>query len=331
MPNILTIEKDIFQIKNPDDFNVIALEIFRYQAKYNQVYNTYIKNLSVDISNISHIKDIPFLPITFFKTHYVITGDFTPEIIFDSSGTTGVQKSRHYVKDLLLYQESFLQGFKYFFGDIKNYIILALLPTYLERANSSLVYMFEKLIKLSGDKRSGFYLHNYKELANMLLTLKHSQKKILLFGVTYALLDLAEQYPMDFPNLIVMETGGMKGKRKEMIREELHSKLTNAFGVKTIFSEYGMTELLSQAYSMSNGLFKTPPWVKIFIRDINDPLTIISHGKSGGINIIDLANIHSCSFLAVQDLGKIDDKGDFKILGRFDNSDIRGCNLLVQE
>jgi len=233
------------------------------------------------------------------------------------------------LKDLLIYQESLLNGFRYFFGDIKEYVILALLPSYLEREGSSLVYMAEKLIKLSNDKHSGFYLHNYKKLSETLHTLKNSKKKVLLLGVTYALLDLSEQYPIHFPELIVMETGGMKGRRKELIREELHQILEKGLGVEHIHSEYGMTELLSQGYSKGNGIFETPPWMKIVTRDTEDPLSIQPNGKTGGVNVIDLANLYSCSFIATQDLGKTHPNGTFEVLGRFDDSDIRGCNLMV--
>lgn len=330
MPNLSKIENDIFLIENDNDFNELALEIFYYQAENNSVYRAFIKHLGIDSKKITSYRQIPFLPVEFFKTHEIVTGHFNPEAVFTSSGTTGIATSRHYVKDLELYRESFFGGFKYFFGDIKSYVILALLPSYLEREGSSLVYMAEKLIKASQDKRSGFYLHDYEKLFYTLNNLKNSGKKVLLLGVTYALLDMAERFDVSFPELTVMETGGMKGKRKEMVREELHNILIGAFGVDNIFSEYGMTELLSQAYSKGEGIFNAPPWMKILIRDVNDPLTLMPAGKSGGINIIDLANIHSCSFIAVQDLGKVYADGSFEILGRFDNSDIRGCNLLVQ-
>lgn len=330
MPKLTHSGKNIFEIDNVRSLNELALEIFRYQATYNAVYREFIQKLSIRPDQVDCVEEIPFLPVSFFKTDYVMTGNFQPEMIFSSSGTTGAATSRHYVKDLQLYQESFLNGFRYFFGNIKEYVVLALLPSYLEREGSSLVYMAEKLIKLSNDKHSGFYLHDYEKLSETLHALKKLGKKVLLLGVTYALLDLSEQYPIHFPDLIVMETGGMKGKRKEMIREELHARLTSAFGVKKIYSEYGMTELLSQAYSKGDGIFATPPWMKVLVRDINDPLTILSAGHIGGINIIDLANIYSCSFIAVQDLGKIDATGRFEVIGRFDNSDVRGCNLLVQ-
>ena len=330
MPKLTHSGKNIFEIDNVRSFNELTLEIFRYQAKYNAVYRAFIEKLSIRPEQVHRVEEVPFLPVSFFKKHFVITGNFQPEMIFSSSGTTGAPTSRHYVKDLQLYQESLLNGLRYFFGNIKEYVVLALLPSYLEREGSSLVYMAEKLMKLSNDKRSGFYLHDYKKLSEMLYALKTSEKKVLLLGVTYALLDLSEQFPMHFPNLIVMETGGMKGQRKEMVREELHARLTSAFGVEKVYSEYGMTELLSQAYSKGDGIFSTPPWMKVLIRDINDPMTMLSEGDVGGINIIDLANIYSCAFISVQDLGKTNAAGHFEVIGRFDNSDVRGCNLLVQ-
>jgi len=329
VPNLIELEKSVFAIKNETDFNRTALEIFKFQYSNNSVYHNYIDNLSKDIEKIKHYSQIPFLPINFFKTHKVVTGNFEPEVIFTSSGTTGQNTSKHFVKKLSLYEKSFINGFKRFFGNIEDYVILGLLPSYLEREGSSLIYMTQKLIKLSGHSESGFYLNEYEELKKVLLKLKKQKQKTILLGVTYALLDMAERFPVNFPELIIMETGGMKGKRKEMVREELHRVLTNAFGVENIFSEYGMTELLSQAYSKGNGTFFTPPWMKILIRDSNDPFTFLKTNKTGGVNIIDLANIYSCSFIETQDLGKIKQNGGFEILGRFDNSDVRGCNLLV--
>ncbi len=330
MPNLSKIENDIFLIENDNDFNELALEIFYYQAENNNVYKSFIKHLGINISAITSFRQIPFLPVEFFKTHKIVSGRFAPQVVFTSSGTTGSAVSRHHVKNQELYAKSFFKGFEYFFGNITEYVILALLPSYLEREGSSLVYMADKLIRGTRDERSGFYLHDYDKLSETLMKLKFSEKRVLLLGVTYALLDMAERFNVPFPELTVMETGGMKGKRKEMVREELHNKLIQAFGIKKVFSEYGMTELLSQAYSKGEGIFYTPPWMKILVRDINDPLTLLPAGKSGGINIIDLANIHSCSFIAVQDLGKVHVDGGFEILGRFDNSDIRGCNLMIQ-
>lgn len=330
MQGTAAIEKKIFNIKSETDFTALALEIFHFQYGKNKVYHEFVETLGVDIASINDYGDIPFLPIEFFKTHKVVCGDFEPEADFQSSGTTGMMTSHHFVKKLKLYEQSLVRGFELFFGNPQAYVILALLPSYLERSGSSLVHMADLLIRLSRDENSGFYLHNYNKLAAILAKLKKQKKKVILLGVTYALLDLAEQFPMDFPELILMETGGMKGKRREMVREELHSLLRNAFGVKNIYSEYGMTELLSQAYSKGRGIFSTPPWMKVLIRDVNDPLSLMPEGKSGGINVIDLTNIHSCSFIATQDLGKLHTASDFEVLGRFDNSDVRGCNLLVQ-
>ncbi len=329
MQEVQTIEKKIFSVNNEKDFERLALEVFRFQYAHNTVYRRFADALDRKPHAVQTIGDIPFLPIELFKTHRVVCGDFKPEAVFLSSGTTGATTSRHYVKSLGLYEKSFLQGFQRFFGKPEKYVVLALLPSYLERTGSSLVYMADRLIRLSGKEESGFYLNDYKALAGRLLRLKQQKKPVILLGVTYALLDLAEQFPIDFPELMVMETGGMKGRRREMVRDELHGILRRAFGVEKIFSEYGMTELLSQAYSRGNGLFTTPPWMKVLMRDVNDPLSYVPEGKSGGINVIDLANLYSCSFIATQDLGKRHSPGGFEVLGRFDNSDVRGCNLLV--
>lgn len=330
MLNTDRLTKKMFQIRNQTDFMVLSLEIFKFQYENNKTYQQFVDALNVEPTRVDQIEKIPFLPIEFFKTHHVAAGTFREEAIFTSSGTAGMQTSKHHVKSLALYEESVLNGFRLFFGEPSDYVILALLPSYLEREGSSLVHMAKKLMEWSGDSGSNFYLHNYEKLSRILSELKKEKKKVLLLGVTYALLDLAEQFPVHFPDLILMETGGMKGNRKEMVREELHSQLKRAFGVKQIFSEYGMTELLSQAYSKGAGRFDLPPWMQVLIRDVNDPLSILPEGKSGGINVIDLANIDSCSFIATQDLGKRLSGGGFEVLGRFDNSDIRGCNLLVQ-
>ena len=319
----------VFNIKNSQDFNSIALEVFRLQAKGNTVYREFINHLNIDIDNVKDIKDIPFLPIQFFKTHKIITGDQNPKEIFLSSGTTGQNQSKHYVTDLSLYEESYTKGFDYFYNDIEEYVVLGLLPAYLERNGSSLIYMVDDLIKKSKHSESGFYLNNHKELIETLIELESRSQKTLLIGVSFALLDLLDNYDLELKHTTIMETGGMKGRRKELIREELHSVLTKGFGVDKIHSEYGMTELLSQAYSKGNGIFITPPWMKILIRDTEDPLSYLDNEKSGGINIIDLANINSCSFIATQDLGRIHAEGTFEVIGRFDNSDIRGCNLMV--
>jgi len=319
----------IFSIHSEDAFNRMALEIFRFQYKNNPVYRQYVNYLSCKVDKVEHYLQIPFLPIDFFKSHDIVCGGKIPALTFTSSGTTGMTFSRHLVADLSVYEKSFVKGFELFFGPISNYVVLALLPSYLEREGSSLIYMAEKLIETSAFDDSGFYLNEYQQLRAVLLKLKSEKKKTILLGVTYALLDLAEQFPVDFPELVVMETGGMKGRRKEMVRQELHDILTSAFGVKKIYSEYGMTELLSQAYSKGDGLFATPPWMKVLIRDTNDPFAYLPENRTGGVNVIDLANIYSCSFIETKDLGKIHPGGDFEILGRFDNSDVRGCNLLV--
>jgi len=319
----------IFNIKTPEEFEAAALKVFNHQYKNNCVYKDFCNHLNVDVSKISKSTEIPFLPIQFFKSHKVISSHKKEELIFSSSGTTGTITSKHYVSDLHLYEKSYLQAFKHFYGAIDKYSILALLPSYLERKGSSLVYMVDDLIQKSRNPHSGFYLYNTTELINTLNVLDTSGKKVLLIGVSFALLDLIEQRTFQLKNTIIMETGGMKGRRKELIREELHSQLKKGFGVSQIHSEYGMTELLSQAYSKGNGIFTCPPWMKIIIRDTEDPLSYQSHQKNGGVNIIDLANIHSCSFIATQDLGKNYKDDTFEILGRYDNSDIRGCNLLV--
>ena len=329
MPEIKALEKQIFNIVSLNDFNESALEIFHFQYKNNSIYHQFVNFLNIDVLEISHFSKIPFLPVQFFKDKKVISGEFVAQTIFTSSGTTGVITSEHHVRDVKLYENSFLAGFSYFFGNIKDYVVLALLPSYLEREGSSLVYMANKLIINSKNNDSGFYLNNYEELHSLLVSLRKKKQKVILLGVTYALLDLAEQFPIEFPELILMETGGMKGKRKELIRDELHKILCGSFGVSKIYSEYGMTELLSQSYSKGDGIFITPPWMKVLIRDVNDPLYMLQQGKSGGINVIDLANLYSCSFISTQDLGKSLPNNSFEILGRFDNSDVRGCNLMV--
>lgn len=326
----MELQQKIFNIKTETEFNEIAIDIFRYQATNNPVYKQYIDILKVDQSQIKSYRAIPFLPIQFFKSQDIITDGKSPEITFSSSGTTGMITSQHLVADVNLYIESFRKNFELFYGNVEDMAIVALLPSYLERSGSSLIYMVDDLIKRSNNSESGYFLYNHQDLFNTLVSLRDKGKKTVLFGVTYALLDFVENFNLDFPELIVMETGGMKGKRKEMIREELHKILCEGFHVESIHSEYGMTELLSQGYSKGNGLFHTPPWMKILIRDTNDPLSLLDNKKTGAINVIDLANYYSCSFIATQDLGKFHQDGSFEILGRFDNSDIRGCNLLVQ-
>ena len=329
MPDFKLSENKIFAVSSPESFNETALEIFHFQYKNNPVYKNFTDYLQIRPSGISHYTQIPFLPIEFFKKHRVASGIFKEETVFRSSGTTGIQTSKHYVRSLALYEQSFLTNFEQHFSSVKDFVILALLPSYLEQQGSSLVYMMDKLISLSEDERSGFYLHDYEKLAETLNSLKNSSKKVLLMGVTYALLELADKFPVRFPELLLMETGGMKGMRREMIRNELHTVLKRAFGVKQVYSEYGMTELLSQAYALKDGVFSTPPWMKILIRDINDPLTLVENGHTGGINIIDLANIYSCSFIATKDLGRKTGEDTFEMLGRYDDSDVRGCNLLI--
>ncbi|MDV7186687.1 acyl transferase [Lutibacter sp. TH_r2] len=320
----------VFNIQSATNFNKKALEIFQFQAANNSVYKTFLSHLKTDISAVKTIEEIPFLPIQFFKTHQILSSEKTIQKTFLSSGTTGMTQSKHLVTDLSLYEESYLKGFKHFYGNIENYTVLALLPSYLERDGSSLIYMVDDLIKKSKKPKSGFYLHNLSDLAETITELDKKGEKTLLIGVSFALLDLVENYQFNnLKNIFIMETGGMKGRRKELIREELHSILCEGFGVSEIHSEYGMTELLSQAYSKGNGIFKCPPWMKILIRDTEDALTLLPKGKSGGINVIDLANVNSCSFIATQDLGKKRPDNSFEIIGRFDNSDIRGCNLLV--
>lgn len=354
--------KDIFYIKDASGFNAAALEIFHLQAEKNDVYRNFIRQLNIDPKSVHKLRDIPFLPIEFFKTHKVAvkqsaglsgrndgihhsadrtpaekekTGKKTgrplrtdPSRVFESSGTTGTTTSKHYVPDISIYEESFTGCFESFYGGIEHYCLLALLPSYLENKNSSLIYMANRLIEKTGKKESGFYKDSGK-LSKIIELLEERGQKTLLLGVSYALLDFAEKFPVKLKHAVIMETGGMKGRRREMIREELHRKLCDAFGVKSIHSEYGMTELLSQAYSQGNGIFHCPPWMKVFTRDTNDYFHLVDPGLTGGINIIDLANINSCSFIATQDLGKLYPDGSLEVLGRFDNSDIRGCNLMA--
>ncbi|NVN17390.1 acyl transferase [Muricauda sp. HICW] len=319
----------IFNINNADEFEEVALDIFKFQYENNGVYRDFCIHLRKSPQSVSTTLEIPFLPISFFKTHRVISTQKESQTIFTSSGTTQSTTSKHFVPHIGLYEESFLRAFELFYGKPKDFCILALLPSYLEREGSSLIYMVNSLIEQSGHPSSGFYLHNLDELRDKLKHLEQKGTKTLLVGVSFALLDLAEASPLSLKNTIVMETGGMKGRRKELIREELHRTLKKGLGVEHIHSEYGMTELLSQGYSKGSGIFETPPWMKILTRDTEDPLSIQPHGKTGGINVIDLANLYSCSFIATQDLGKIHPNGTFEVLGRFDDSDIRGCNLMV--
>lgn len=321
--------QDIFTIANQKQFEKIALKVFRFQYENNLVYRDFCNFLKVEKSSVKSLQQIPFLPIQFFKSHEVVSSTNPIQETFTSSGTTGMITSKHLVADVSLYKQSYRNAFSEFYGNIEDYVVLALLPSYLERNGSSLIYMVNDLIQLSNNTNSGFYLHNYDELTSKLIELNSEGQNVLLIGVTYALLDLIEQQNFQLQNTIVMETGGMKGKRKEIIREELHEILCKGFGVSNIHSEYGMTELLSQAYSLGNGIFECPNWMQILIRDTEDALSYVSTGKTGGINVIDLANINSCSFIATQDLGKKYPNNSFEVLGRFDNSDIRGCNLMV--
>ncbi len=328
-----TITEKIFAIKTESAFEKTALAVFQLQHENCLVYRQFCDILKINPAEIKSVNDIPFLPIEFFKSHVVTLSvvEGPNSKIFTSSGTTGTVQSKHFVSDVSVYEESFRKGFEHFYCNIEEYCLLALLPSYLEREGSSLVYMVDDLIKSTKNPDSGFYLRNLNELSEKLKSLLAKGQKVILLGVTYALLDLAELLSAPLSGeLIIMETGGMKGKRKELLREELHQILCKKFGVNVIHSEYGMTELLSQAYSKVNGIFNCPPCMKVLIRDVNDPLKILEPGKSGGINVIDLANINSCSFIATQDLGILHNDGSFEVSGRFDNSDLRGCNLLVQ-
>lgn len=314
----------------PFDFESVALESFRFQAEKNAVYHNYLKLLNINPLKIDSISKIPFLPISFFKTKKVVTGNIdSSAIVFSSSRTTGTEPSLHYVSDISLYEKAFTQAFNHFYTSTDQWCILALLPSYLEREGSSLVYMCQHLVEKTGKKNSGFYLNDFRKLADTITVNEQRGIKTLLIGVSFALLDFAHAYPMPLKNTVIMETGGMKGRRKEMIRQELHAILKEAFLLNVIHSEYGMTELLSQAYSSGNGIFHCPPWMKVFVRDSNDPLSESVPGQ-GGINIIDLANINSCCFISTQDIGRVYDDGTFEILGRFENAEVRGCNLLIE-
>lgn len=321
------IVNNIFSI-TPATFMECALQMFRYQYSANPVYRQWVDAIGVKPATVTTLEQIPFLPISFFKSDEVFSGDFKPEVIFTSSGTTQSINSRHLVKDVELYRQSFIDGLRRFYGDVTDWCIIGLLPSYLEREGSSLVMMVEELVKLSGKKESGFYLYNFEALHQLLQKLEGQKQKTLLIGVTFALLDFASQYPIHLEYTTVMETGGMKGRRREMIRQEVHEVLQQGLGMKSIHSEYGMTELLSQAYSPGNGIFTPVPWMKILVRDEDDPLQVKQQGR-GVINVIDLANIHSCSFIATDDAGMLYPDGRFEVLGRIDSSDIRGCSLMV--
>jgi hypothetical protein len=316
-------------LKNENDFNEQALQVFNYQVQYNKIYSRFVRTLKINPGKINSITDIPFLPVEFFKSEVVLTGNEKYRMIFSSSGTTSEIVSRHFVRVPEFYEKVFTETFRIFYGDPLDYVIIALLPSYLEREGSSLVYMMNNLIRSSKKKESGFYLNNHKKLFSVLERLRQENKKTILFGVTYALLDFAEKHTISFPELLVMETGGMKGRREELVREEVHNKLRIGFDVNKIHSEYGMTELLSQAYSKGDGIFNTPHWMRVIIRDPYDPLKQMDAENTGGINVIDLANIDSCAFIATQDLGRTYIDNSFEVLGRFDFSEIRGCNLMV--
>jgi phenylacetate-coenzyme A ligase PaaK-like adenylate-forming protein len=322
-------KNEIFNIQSETEFLEKSLQVFTHQFEYNSVYRSFCDLLYVHPSDVRTLEEIPFLPIQFFKSRDVLSSPEKVQQTFTSSGTTGTTTSKHLVTDVSWYEESYLRGFHHFYGNIEDYTILALLPNYLEREGSSLIYMVDDLIRKSQKPKSGFYLNNLDELAITLKDLDQKGEKVLLIGVTFALLDLMEQEQFELKNSIIMETGGMKGRRKEMTRMELHQILASGFGVSEIHSEYGMTELLSQGYSKGNGIFECPPWMKILTRDTEDALTILDTQKTGGLNVIDLANYNSCSFIATQDLGKVFNDGRFEVLGRFDHSDIRGCNLMV--
>ena len=326
----------IFSVKE-NSFRQLALDIFHFQYEANPVYNSYVNALGKTLSAVDEIEKIPFLPISFFKTDEIKTGKFNADVIFKSSGTTQTINSRHHVKDVSIYIQSFTKAFEKVYGDLKEWCILGLLPSYLEKGDSSLVYMVDNFIKQSQHAQGGFYLYDLNKVKQTLLSLERSNQKTLLIGVTYALLDFAEKFPTDLKNTIIMETGGMKGRREELTRMEVHDLLRTAFGVTEIHSEYGMTELLSQAYAKKEGRFQCPPWMKVLIRDDEDPLAVYSSQSAAGdrnetltgaINIIDLANVYSCAFIATDDVGKLYADKSFEVLGRMDGSDLRGCSLL---
>lgn len=327
MKRIKDLQEKVLVVE-PAHFEVLAMEVFQFQARENPVYKRYLNYLGVRWEKIHEIEEIPFLPIEFFKTQSIRTGIWKPEITFESSGTGYGVRSKHDLQDVRFYQSCARKAFERLYGPLSNYGILALLPSYLERQNSSLIAMVQYFIQESGNSPSGFFLDNQNALLDQFQQVLHSGKIPLLIGVSFALLDLAEK-GADLSGALVMETGGMKGRRKELVRLELHQFLKKGLNVPEIHSEYGMTELLSQAYALKNGVFETPAWMKVLIRDINDPFSYTSSGRTGGVNVIDLANVHSCSFIETQDLGASQGNGTFEILGRFDNSETRGCNLLL--
>lgn len=321
-------DDNIFDLQKAD-FDALALKIFRFQYQNNQVYRQFCDTLDTNPDGVKLVEQVPFLPISLFKTQRVVCGEFEPALVFESSGTTQTINSKHYLKKASLYHQSFIRAFELFYGSPRDYCILALLPAYLERSNSSLVVMVDELIKMSDHPSGGFYLYDHQALQKVLQGLESLGQKTLLIGVTFALLDFAENFPMPLQHTTIMETGGMKGRREELTRDQVHSILSTAFSLPTIHSEYGMTELLSQAYSQGNGLFNCPPWMKILLREEDDPKSVTASGSRGVINIIDLANIYSCSFIASDDAGSLHPNGSFEVLGRIDNSDIRGCSLMT--
>lgn len=323
------LQEEIFKINTSEEFNSLALKVFKFQFENNKVYRSFCDLLYIHPSDVTTVSEIPFLPIEFFKSKSILSSKADIQATFTSSGTTGSVTSKHLVTDVSIYKKSYLTAFEQFYGNIENYVVLALLPSYLERQGSSLIYMVDDLIKKSNHPESGFYLNDLDAIKKQLITLDKSEQKVLLIGVSFALLNLVEYHQFQLSHTIVMETGGMKGKRKELIRSELHQLLKDGFGVSEIHSEYGMTELLSQAYSKGNGVFECPNWMRVLTRDTEDPLTVLEPGITGGMNIIDLANVNSCAFIATQDLGKVYNDGGFEVIGRFDNSDVRGCNLMV--
>ena len=328
LPDIKELEQRIFRIGSQEDFQQAAWWAFLYQYEANPIYRQFCDLLKADPQKVRGLDQVPFLPVEMFKNHRILAGNQTWEKVFRSSGTTGMERSSHHIHRLEQYRKSFLKGFEYFYGPVQDYCLLALLPGYADNPDSSLIYMVQELIREGGHPDSGFFLEDPGRLADQLKQLEKRGQKTLLLGVSFALLDMAERYQVPLKNTIVMETGGMKGRRAEITREELHHKLMKSFDLQSIHSEYGMAELLSQAYSQGGGRFQTPPWMKVFIRDYYDPFHLLEPGKSGGINIIDLANLHSCPFIETKDIGRLHPNGSFEVLGRFDNSDIRGCNLL---
>lgn len=330
MDNKKSFESILYTV-NETNFTNIAIDLFRFQSRNNAVYAAYLQQLKINPVEITSVNRIPFLPISFFKTQQVKTGKWQPETTFHSSSTTGLTPSTHEVKDLSFYLNNSKQCFEFFFKPLSEYHFFALLPSYLERSNSSLIAMMDFFIQESKSEYSGFYLSDMQKLiSDIRLARKNSSRKIIVWGVSFALLELAENYSPDLNDCLVFETGGMKGRRKELTRQQLHETLRESFNVSTIYSEYGMTELFSQAYTQGGAVFDAPPWMRVVIREVGDPFTVLPQGKPGGINIIDLANIHSIAFLETEDSGIQFENQRFDVLGRLDNTDIRGCNLLVE-